>query len=91
MITLDERKRTMAKYAEEHKDYFLAYRKQYYEKNKDEILAKCKQYDDERKVEIAAKHKQKVKCVCGCDVNKYFLVKHMKTAKHMCAMAQLAK
>ncbi len=90
MITLDERKHRMAKYAEEHKVEIADYKKQYYDENKVELVSKQKQYDDEHRDEITAKHKQKVKCVCGCDVNKYFLVKHMKTAKHMCAVAQLA-
>ncbi len=115
-LNVEKRKRTMAKYAEEHKVEIADYKKQYYDENKVELVSKQKQYYDEHKdefaskhkqyydqhkveikqyyeenkVELAAKRKQKVKCVCGCDVAKYDLNKHMKTAKHMCAMAQLA-
>jgi hypothetical protein len=72
--TLDvvKKKHTKAKYANEHKVEIADYQKQ---------------YQDEHKVEIAAKAKKKVKCVCGCEVRKDRLNKHMKTAKHMCAMA----
>ena len=72
-LDVENRKRNMAKYAEEHKDEFVLYQKQYrdenkielafqkqqyYAKNKDEILAYRKQYRAENNDKIVAKQKQ---------------------------------
>ena len=61
----------------------------YYADNKDEKKIYQKQYRDEHRVEINAKKREKVKCVCGCISTKYDLNRHMKSAKHLCAMDQL--
>jgi len=94
----------MAKYIEEHKDEITSYQKQYYDENRVELTSKQKQYNENHKVEIAANKKQyydenkdeilankkqKVKCVCGCEVAKVQLTNHMKTVKHLTAMANV--
>jgi hypothetical protein len=72
---------------EKQKKNQAKYYAKYSEEHKDEIAAKQKQYNDEHKDELAAKRKEKIKCVCGCEVTKYYLPTHMKSAKHLSVMA----
>ncbi len=59
----------------------------YYDERKDELVAKQKKYDDDHRDEIASKNNQKIMCVCGCEMNNSSLRTHMKSAKHLSAMA----
>ena len=59
--------------------------KEYYETNKDNVKEINKEYYETNKNKIL----EKIKCVCGCEVAKCQLNRHMKTKKHMNIMEQL--
>ena len=47
------------------------------------MIDKQKQYYLENADIIKQKHKEKIKCECGCVINKYFLKRHQNTPKHL--------
>jgi hypothetical protein len=65
---VDKIKEQKKLYREIYKDKIKESRKNYYEINKDKI----KEYSS-----------QKIKCDCGCEIRKDFLIKHQKTKKHL--------
>ncbi len=81
------------KYYEENKDKILEQKQNYYdenkdkiknyrEANKDKILKYQQNYREENKDKINEKQKEKIKCECGCMVNKSSLLRHQKSPKH---------
>lgn len=86
--------RTDKEYREENKDKKKEYDKIYSENNKDKISKQKKEYNDENKdklKEYYEKNKYKmyenITCVCGCNLTKNNLNKHLKTQKHTDLMA----
>ena len=61
-------------------EYNIKYN-EYYIKNKEKIAAQQKEYRE--------KNKEKFTCDCGCIVNKYGLLKHKQTPKHIELMEEL--
>jgi len=87
-------------YREENKDKLLEQRQNYYEANKDKIknyyeekidkiLEYQQNYREENRDKINEKALEKVKCGCGCMINKASLSRHQKTPKHINLMNQI--
>jgi hypothetical protein len=75
--------RTQKQYYEDNKERIQEYKKQYQEDNKDNKQEYDKKYRETNKENIKEKKNEKIKCECGCDVNKQNLKQHQKTKKHM--------
>jgi predicted GIY-YIG superfamily endonuclease len=56
--------------------------KQYYQTHIDERKAYFTQYYEKHSVKICENQSQKVICVCGCEIRKDCLKRHMKSQKH---------
>jgi len=89
----DKIKELLHNYYEENKDKILEQKQNYYdenkdkiknyrEANKDKILKYQQNYREENKDKINEKQKEKIKCECGCMVNKSSLLRHQKSPKH---------
>ena len=64
-------------------DKILEYQQKYREANRDKIKERNQKYREENKDKIKEKSLEKVKCECGCEVNKWVLLRHQKTKKHI--------
>ena len=82
--------RTQDEITEYHKEYnkefyeankpkIQEYHKEYYEANKQKIQERSKDYRDNNKLKL----NEKVKCECGCEINKSHLNRHQATTKHL--------
>ena len=74
----DKIKQRDANYYQNNKDKIKQRDAEYYQNNKDKILQKKAEYYQNNKDKI----RQKVTCECGSVVQKDYLKKHKKTAKH---------
>ena len=97
-ITKDElteyHKEYNKEFYEANKPKIQEYHKEYYEANKQKIQERSKDYRDNNKLKIQKKKKdyrdnnklklnEKVKCECGCEINKSHLNRHQATTKHL--------
>ena len=97
-ITKDElteyHKEYNKEFYEANKPKIQEYHKEYYEANKQKIQERSKDYRDNNKLKIQKKKKdyrdnnklklnEKVKCECGCEINKSHLNRHQATKKHL--------
>jgi hypothetical protein len=80
-INKDKIKEVRKEYYETNKDKIKEYKKQHYETNKDKIKEKYETNKD--------KINEKTFCVCGCEMFKRSLNRHMKRQKHIDLMNQL--
>ena len=81
--------RTEKEYYHDNREKKLEQSKQYRQDNRDKIREKDKQYQQENRDKILEKKKQKVKCECGCEVNRGDIRKHKKTKKHQDLMTKI--
>ena len=65
------------------------YKKDYRKNNKEKIKEKEKEYRENNKEKISERKKEKIKCVCGVEVKRYDIMRHMRTKKHLKLMEQL--
>jgi len=79
----DKIKENIKNYCEENKDKIREQKQNYYEANKDKILEQTQNYRNENREKINEKQNEKVKCECGCNVNKSYLGRHKKLQKHI--------
>jgi hypothetical protein len=70
-------------YYDNNKELFKKKAKKYYDNNKEHHAEITKEYYEVNKQKIAEKKAEKVKCDCGCVVNRSSLSKHKKTQKHL--------
>ena len=68
---------------EQNKDKILEKQKERYEQNKDEILEQNKKYKEKNKEKISEKRKEKITCICGCEISRPNLSRHLKNDKHI--------
>lgn len=61
--------------------------KQYYQEHKEEHNKYTKKYYHEHKEQINTTRRKKIICVCGCEITKNSLTKHLKTEKHKSIIA----
>jgi hypothetical protein len=80
---LDEKRKEWHK---ENKEHFEEKKKEWREENKEYLLKKNKEYYENNKDIINSK----VKCECGCEINKQGLIEHKKTKKHINLMSKLS-
>jgi len=84
----------MKEYRESNKPKIQEINKEYYETNKQKIQEHYKEYREENKTKIQEQKKKyreankskinaKVKCECGCEINKSHLNRHQATKKHL--------
>ena len=82
-ITKDElteyHKEYNKEFYEANKPKIQEYHKEYYEANKQKIQERSKDYRDNNKLKL----NEKVKCECGCEINKSHLNRHQATTKHL--------
>jgi len=71
------------KYFELHKEKIQEYQKQYAQTHKDEKKINDKRYYQEHSAEL----KEIITCVCGCQITKQSLTRHLKTNKHKAFIA----
>ena len=71
------------KYYQENIDKVKEKKKLYRENNKNKISEKDKKYYQENKSIISEKRKVTVLCVCGCEIRKSDISRHMKSKKHI--------
>ena len=87
-------------YRELHKEKLLHQMKEYKKNNKQKIQEYFKDYRDNNKPEIKERNKDyyeanklklnaKVKCECGCEINKTYLKRHQATTKHLDKMKNI--
>ena len=103
-ITKDElteyHKEYNKEFYEANKPKIQEYHKEYYEANKQKIQERSKDYRDNNKLKIQKKKKdyrdnnklklnEKVKCECGCEINKSHLNRHQATTKHLDKMKKI--
>jgi hypothetical protein len=74
-INKDKNKEKSKNYYENNKDIL----KDYYENNKDKFKEKNKNYYEKRKNKL----NEKIKCECGCMVNRQNLKQHQTSKKHI--------
>jgi hypothetical protein len=77
----------MKNYREQNKDK----RREYKEQNKDIIRQKNKEYDEKNKEKISLRKGAKITCECGCEISRSSKIKHIKSQKHIEAMAKLSQ
>ena len=91
---LHQMKEYNKEFYEANKPKIQEYHKEYYEANKQKIQERSKDYRDNNKLKIQKKKKdyrdnnklklnEKVKCECGCEINKSHLNRHQATTKHL--------
>ena len=103
-ITKDElteyHKEYNKEFYEANKPKIQEYHKEYYEANKQKIQERSKDYRDNNKLKIQKKKKdyreanklklnEKVKCECGCEINKSNLNRHQARKKHLDKMKNI--
>jgi hypothetical protein len=76
-------KKYQKKYREENKEKIKELGKQWREENKEKKKEKDKKFYEENREKIREKQNEKIKCECGCVVNKSQLKRHRKTKKHI--------
>jgi len=69
----------MKDYRDNNKLKIQEYKKDYREANKPKIQEREKDYYEANKLKI----NEKVKCECGCEINKHNLKRHQKNNKHL--------
>ena len=88
-LTQDElteyKKEYNKEYNESNKHKIQEYMKDYYELHKPEIKEQVKDYYKANKLKLNAK----VKCECGCEINKTYLKRHQATTKHLDKMKNI--
>lgn len=67
---------------EKNKEHKTQMDKEYREKNKERKTQKDKEYYEKNKDKIKEYRCQKIKCECGCELQKNTLSNHKKTKKH---------
>ena len=67
----------------EKKEEILQKRYDYHHEHREDMLLYSKNYYEKNKESISAKNKEIVTCECGCDLAKYTINTHRKTAKHL--------
>jgi len=77
-------------YRENNKEYIREHSKQYRENNKEYIREHSKQYRENNKEYIKAYKATKIKCECGCDVNRNHLARHKRSDKHKELMNEIS-
>ncbi len=78
----DKNKERDKEYYDKNKDKHKERDKEYREKNKEIIKEKKKEYYNKNKETLKEKYKEKINCICGCEITKSSLSKHLKTQKH---------
>jgi hypothetical protein len=73
----EDNKNTIQQYSKQYRDYNKDYFKEYREDNKDILKVKSIQYYEHNKEKL----KEKIKCECGCEVNKSSLTRHQSSKK----------
>ena len=86
ITTPEETKQYFKQYYQDNKEHLSQKMKQNHEANKESRNIKSKQYREEHKEEIKLNGKAIVVCVCGCQISKSNLAKHLKTEKHKSLM-----
>ena len=86
ITTPEETKQYFKQYYQDNKEHLSQKMKQNHEANKESRNIKAKQYREEHKEEIKLNGKAIVVCVCGCQISKSNLAKHLKTEKHKSLM-----
>ena len=66
-------------YNQEHKEEKKVYNDKYRQEHKEELNNRCKEYYQNTK--------EKITCVCGCEILKQCLAKHLKSNKHKSLIA----
>jgi hypothetical protein len=61
--------------------------KEYRKNNKKIINQKNKEYRENNKETLKEKYKEKINCICGCEITKSNLLRHLKTKKHIDLMS----
>ena len=85
---------------QEMSEYHKEYHTNYYELHKHKIKERSKEYKKNNKLKIQKKKKdyreanklklnEKVKCECGCEINKSNLNRHQATTKHLDKMKKI--
>jgi len=75
----------MKDYRDNNKLKIQEYKKDYREANKPKIQEREKDYYEANKLKI----NEKVKCECGCEINKHNLKRHQKNNKHLNKMKNI--
>lgn len=75
-------------YHQDHKQELSENKKEYYQNHKQEHLEKQKAYRQDHKQEISEYRKKILTCICGCNLTKHNLNKHLKSKKHCDLMVQ---
>ena len=78
-------KKSAIRTPEETKEYY----KQWRQDNAESIIIKQKQHYQDNAESINIKRKGKITCVCGCQIRKDSLSKHIKTPKHISLVQNL--
>jgi len=70
-------------YYNKNKEKLLEKSKIYYNKNREKKNEKGNIYYNKNKEKISKQRKEKVKCECGCLINKYHMPRHKRSPKHI--------
>ena len=93
-LTQDEKQEQAKEYNTNYYELHKEQVKEYQKNNKHKIQERMKDYRDNNKLKIQKKKKdyrdnnklklnEKVKCECGCEINKSHLNRHQATTKHL--------
>mgnify|MGYP005988885299 CR=1 FL=1 len=100
---IDKYKHYFSNYREQHREEAKTYAKQYYQNNTEKALQYRKEYVKINKEKIkqiqqkkylknaeaiSIKNKELVTCVCGVEIQKCSLTRHLKTEKHKSIIAE---
>ena len=76
-------------YRENNQEEIKEYQKEYYETNKEKINERKREYMKEYYQNNKEKVVEKIKCVCGVELTKCKLIRHMRTKKHLKLMEKV--
>ena len=79
----EDKKKYMKEYREANKEYTKEYRKEWYKKNTEYAKEKSKKQREANREQINTKKREKIKCECGCLINRASLARHRKSKKHL--------
>lgn len=78
----EKEKERQKKYYEENPEKVKERQKKYREKNAEKEKERQKKYREENAEKIKEKNKEKIICICGCQIRKDYLSRHLKSKKH---------
>jgi len=87
-ITDEERRENMKKY---NKKYNKIYKKEYNKKNQDKIRERRKKNDKKNQDKIRERRKQRYTCLCGLNIRRCDIRRHLKSKIHHTTLLHLVK